>query len=329
MVSIKDVAKRAGVAISTVSKVLNNYPNVSEETRKKVNKTVKELNFRPNSVAAALSSKQAGRIALLINLNTRTQAIDEIDMRYISGAINKAEELGLDVNTFFFSMFEGMSEEDITRYLHSQRIHGIIICGLSKNDTVLHRLLQSQTFKAVVVDAPIVNESTSCVSINQEMAQYDVAKKTVVDNKCKSVLYIAGKENGYVTEERLNGIRKLSEEMKLELLIKEGEFSERRAREITFQEARKKDVVVCASDLMAIGAMRALMEMDIFRPVCGFDGITLMGYAGKQMNTVRQGFAEIAAAAVEEIHSLLNGGEGGKRILDYSIVRMQYLDIIC
>ena len=228
MVSIKDVARHAGVAISTVSKVLNHYPNVSEETKKKVNEAVEELNFLPNSVAAALSSKQAGRMALLVNLNTRTQAIDEIDMRYISGAINKAAELGLDVNTFFFSMFEGMSEEEAIRYLRSQSIHGIIIYGLSKNDEMLHGLLRSQIFKAVVVDAPIVNESTSCVSIDQEKAQYDVAKKTIIDNKCKSVLYIAGKENGYVTEERLRGMRKLAEELELELLVKEGDRSEER-----------------------------------------------------------------------------------------------------
>ncbi len=194
---------------------------------------------------------------------------------------------------------------------------------------MLHGLLRSQIFKAVVVDAPIVNESTSCVSIDQEKAQYDVAKKTIIDNKCKSVLYIAGKENGYVTEERLRGMRKLAEELELELLVKEGDFSERKAREITFQNAREKDILVCASDLMAIGAMRALMEMDIFRPVCGFDGITLMGYAGKQMNTVRQGFAEISEAAVEELHYLMNGGEGRKKRLDYNIIRLQYLDIIC
>lgn len=99
--------------------------------------------------------------------------------------------------------------------------------------------------------------------------------------------------------------------MKLELLVRK-DFSERKAREITFQDAREKDILVCASDLMAIGAMRALMEMDIFRPVCGFDGITLMGYAGKQMNTVRQEFAEISAAAVEELHYLMNGGEEEK-----------------
>ncbi|HBA69601.1 MAG TPA: LacI family transcriptional regulator [Lachnospiraceae bacterium] len=328
MVSIKDVAKHAGVAISTVSKVLNNYPNVSEDTKKKVNEAVKELNFLPNSVAAALSSKQAGRVALLINLNTRTQAIDEIDMRYISGAINKAAELGLDVNTFFFSMFEDMTEDEIVRYLCSQRIHGIIICGLSQNDTVLQNILRSQVFKAVVVDAPIVNESTSCVSIDQEKAQYDVAKKTVMDNKCKNILYIAGKQNGYVTEERLKGIRRLAQELDMDLLIREGEFSEKKAREITFQEARKRDIVVCASDLMAIGAMRALMEMDIFRPVCGFDGITLMGYAGKQMNTVRQDFKRIASEAAKELKRLLEGGDGQQIVLDYELVRMKYTDVL-
>lgn len=329
MVSIKDVAKRAGVAISTVSKVLNNYPNVSEETRRKVNQAVEELNFVPNSVAAALSSKQPGRVALLLKLNTRTQAIDEIDMQYISGAINKARELGLDVITFFFSMFENKSAEEMTTYLLSQSIQGIIIYGMSKDDRVLQKLIDSQVFRIVVVDAPVFNKNTSSVWINQAKAQYDVAKKTVTENKCKSILYIAGKKNGYVSEERLKGIRRLADEMKIKLLVRNGEFSELQARNITFQNARNKDAVVCASDLMAIGAMRALMEMDIFRPVCGFDGITLMGYVGKQMNTIRQDFAGISAEAVEELSRLLHGSEGMNKVLDYSIIRMQYLDIIC
>lgn len=329
MVSIKDVAKRAGVAISTVSKVLNNYPNVSEETKRKVNQAVAELDFVPNSVAAALSSKQSGRVALLLKMNTKTQAIDEIDMQYLSGAIHKATELGLDVITFFFSMFEGKSAEEVTRYLLSQSIHGIILYGMSKEDKVLHEIIESQVFKTVVVDAPVFNGNTSSVWVNQEQAQYDVARKTVEENKGRSILYIAGKKNGYVSEERLKGIRRLAREKGLKLLVRNGEFSELRARNITFQNAKNKDVVVCASDLMAIGAMRALMEMDIFRPVCGFDGITLMGYAGKQMNTVRQDFAGVSAAAVEELHRLMEGGEGRNHVLDYQIVRMKYMDIIC
>lgn len=329
MVSIKDVAKHAGVAISTVSKVLNNYPNISEETKKKVNEAIAELNFVPNSIAAALSSKQSGRVALLINMITQTQAIDEIDMQYLSGAMYQAKELGIDVITVSFSMIKDYSVEEITRYFQSQNISGIVIYGMSKEDKVLHQLIASKTFKIVLIDAPMVNENTSCVWIDHRQAQYDVARRTIEENTCKRVLYIAGKKNGYVTDRRLEGIKQLVEDKKLQILIRNGEFSELEARKITFRYAKNKDVVVCASDLMAIGAMKALTEMDIFRPVCGFDGIMLMGYVGKQMNTIKQNFSNISAEAIKEIYRLMNGGEGQEIILPYSIERLQYLDIIC
>ena len=328
MVSIKDVAKRAGVAISTVSKVLNGYPNVSEEIRQRVNRAVEELNFVPNSVAAALSSKQAGRVALLINSNMKTNAIDEIDMQYISGALNKAMELNLDVITLFFFMFQNKTADEVARYLQSQSITGIIIYGMSKEDKVLHRLISTGKFKCVVIDAPFVNASTSCIGVDHRRAQYEVAAKTVMENNCKRILYIAGKRNGYVPDERIRGMEDLIKEKNLTMLVRNGEFSELQARNITLKYAKNKDIVVCASDLMAIGAMKALIQMDIFRPVCGFDGIILMGYVGKQMNTVRQDFASISESAMEELQELMNGGYGRNIVMKHSLVRMKYEDII-
>jgi len=103
MVSIKEVAKHAGVAISTVSKVLNGYPNVSEETKKKVQDAIKELNYIPNSIAAAFSSKQFGRIALVLDPNRQTQAIDQIFMQYLVGALDKAKEQ--TTTSLFFAYF--------------------------------------------------------------------------------------------------------------------------------------------------------------------------------------------------------------------------------
>ncbi|WP_027218336.1 LacI family DNA-binding transcriptional regulator [Butyrivibrio fibrisolvens] len=328
MVSIKDVAKEAGVAISTVSKVLNNYPNVSEDTKTKVMEVVNRLGFVPNTVAATLSSKNSGRVALLIKLNVETQAIDEIDMQYIAGAISKARELQMDVITIFFSMIENMSLEEMTRYFVSQSIKGIIIYGMSKEDKVLRQLIEGDTFKTVVIDVPYVGTSTSCVSVDQARAQYDVAKKTIKENNCKKVLYIAGTRDGYVTDARLEGIRKLKEELGLQVLIRNGNFSELQARNLTLKYGKNKDCVVCASDLMAIGAMKALIDMDIFRPVCGFDGIVLMGYVGKQMNTVRQNFAAISSRAVEEMQRLLDGEEGTEVTMPHELVRLKYEEII-
>lgn len=333
MVSIKDVAKRAGVAISTVSKVLNNYPNVSEETKRKVNEAVAELNFVPNSVAAALSSKQSGRVALLMNLDNISQAVDEINMQCLSGTISRAVELNLDVITVFYSMLRNKTLEEVIRYLQSQSITGLIIFGISKDEKVLHRLIRTQIFKTVVVDAPLVNTNTSAVWIDQPGAQYAVAKKTIQENgitkeNAKGILYLTGGKNGYVTEERLKGIRQLAEDLEMPLMVRNGEFSELQARNLTFKYAKNKDVVVCASDLMAIGAMKALIEMDIFRPVCGFDGIALMGYAGKQMNTIRQNFGNIASEAVTELKRLLEGGEGKQLVLGYEMVQMTYEDVL-
>lgn len=329
MISIKDVAKKAGVAISTVSKVLNHYPNISEETRAKVNSAIRELHFTPNTIAAALSSKQPGRVALLLNLNTMTKVIDEINMQYLSGAIHEAKGLKLDVITIFFSMIRDWTLEEITNYLKSQNIAGIVIYSMSKEDGVLQKLIASQQFKIVAVDAPVVNSSASTVWIDQRKAQYDIAKKTILENNARRVLYIAGKKNGYVTEERIKGMQRLVEDLDLTMLVRNGEFSELEARKLTFQYGRFKDVIVCASDIMAIGAMNALTEMDIFRPVCGFDGIMLMGYVGKHMNTVRQDFFRISGEAVKELYLLMNGGVGREILLEYAMVKLQYLDIIC
>ena len=276
-----------------------------------------------------MSSKQSGRVAILLNLSNESQAVDEINMQYMSGTIGRAVELNLDVITIFYSMLQNKNLEEVIRYLQVQSITGLIIFGMSKEDKVLHKLIAAQVFKIVLVDAPMVNGTTSSVWIDQEQAQYDVAKKTVLENQGKSILYLTGKKNGYVTDERLKGIRRLAGELSLSLLVRNGEFSELQARKHTFKYAKKKDVVVCASDLMAIGAMKALIEMDIFRPVCGFDGIVLMGYAGKQMNTVRQNFKRIAAEAVTELKRLIDGGIGQQIVLDYELVRMKYMDIIC
>ncbi len=119
------MAREAGVAISTVSKVLNHYPNVSEETKQKVNAAIAQLGFVPNTIASALSSKKTGRMALVLDVNRHSQKVDEIPMRYIIGAINKAKEKGMDIITVFFTMIAEMDVEEMIRYFQSQSIEGL------------------------------------------------------------------------------------------------------------------------------------------------------------------------------------------------------------
>ena len=321
MVSIKDVAKQAGVAISTVSKVLNNYPNISESTRKKVMAAVEELNFVPNSVAAALSSKNAGRVALMIEVYVTTQAIDEIAMRYISGAITKAMELNLDVITLFTFMFQDKSAEELIRYLQSQSIGGIIIYGAAEDDDLIQELISSEKFKCVVVDESHVGENISSVTIDHKKAQYEVAKALVEETGAKKVLYIRGDDGSYVTRTRLEGMQELAQEKGIELFVENGEFSESKAREITMQYGQEVDAIACASDLMAIGARTAMKKMQRECPICGFDGISLMEYAGQGIYTIGQNFSGISAMAMEELQSLMNGAPGKVIEAEYELIK--------
>lgn len=329
MVSINDVAKRAGVAKSTVSKVLNNYSLVSDETRSKVEKAVEEMGYIPNSVAISLSKKEFNRVGLIVDIRHNSQFVDEISMRYLTGAFEKAKEYHIEVITFFSSQFDDMNSNEVTVYLKSQRINCLIIYNPSIENKNLYEIIEKQEFYTVIVDSPIINDKTSSVSIDHYSAQYDVAKKTLDENDyINRVLYIAGGAGGYITNQRLAAMKKLQEEYNFELLVKYGDFNEYKAREITIEHAKEMNAIVCASDLMAIGAVFALTEMDIFRPVCGFDGIQLMRYTKIAMNTVKQNFHQKSKQAFDELEKLLHGEKGKYIEIPYEVCKIAYMDAI-
>lgn len=330
VVTIRDVAKRAGVAVSTVSKVINKYPSVSEDTIARVNKAIEELHFIPNSVAASLSSKQSGRVAVITDPDGQTLASSEIMMQYIMGAVKAGNEARIDVIPLFFSMLKDMTVEEIEHRLEVQNIRSIIMCGLDNDMEVLLDLVKREKFKNVLVDMPMVDENTSNIGVDHAQAQKDILRKTITENEgpSASVLYISGRTNSYVTEERVRGAKELAEELGYKLTIVDGAFSEKKAREITLEYGRNHDIIACGSDLMAIGAMKALTDMNIFHPVCGFDGITLMGYTAKNMNTVRQNFMEIGEEALREAYRLMTGETGRSIKVPYSLVHIRYEDVL-
>lgn len=154
-------------------------------------------------------------------------------------------------------------------------------------------------------------------------------KKTLEENNyIDRVLYIAGGAGGYITTQRINAMKKLEEEHKFKLFIEYGDFNEYKAREITIKNGKKVNAIVCASDLMAIGAVFALTEMDIYRPVCGFDGIRLMGYTQIAMNTVKQNFNQKSKQAFDELSRLLNGEKGRHVEIPYEVCKIDYMDVI-
>lgn len=329
MANISDVAKRAGVGVSTVSKVLNNYDNISEETRKKVLKAVDELDYVPNAIASALSSKQGRRVALIIFINNQRQAIDEINMQYLFGAFNKASEHKLDLVTVFSSVIKDMDSIELERHLKSLRVQALVIYGLHKGQEAIMELIDKQIFPTVIVDAPILGEKTSYVMVDHQKAQYEMTKFMCAQHDyIKSILYLAGRRDGFVTDLRLQGVVDASIELGVDLNAQYANFSEKKAFDLTKKYGEEANIIIAASDLMAIGAVSALKQMDIFRPVCGFDGITLLGYIDYRIYSVKQDFYGLSQSAMDEVAHLLQGNPGRANIHDFEITKIEYEDVI-
>ena len=319
---IKKIAEMAGVSAGTVSKVLKNYPGISEETRKKVLDVVEKTGFIPNTVASALSSKSNNRIALFIYVNDRRQQIDEINMLYILGAFDRARSENLELVTVFNASIEKLSPEETVRYFRSIHVGTVIVFGLNKNDTKIRYLASETDMKVVVVDAVLEGENVSSVMIDHFRGQYETADK--VCERGDKVLYLKGKEDGFVTDMRLQGMRQLAEDKDLDLHVVNGDFSESRAFEIVTELSEHYDAIVCASDLMAIGARRALPE-DSDTRLSGFDGIRLMEYTAKDVITCRQDFYHIGNTAVEAAEKLMRGEKGERITVPYTVTKIHQL----
>ena len=326
MISIKDVAARAKVSAGTVSKVLKGYTNISEETKKNVMQAVHELGYVPNSAASTLSSKGKKIIATYIYINDKFQQIDEINMLYLMGALDRCRELGIETVTVYNETLERFQHDTCLSYFSSLSADSVIVFGLNKDDRMMLDMLESPRFNFVVVDAPIVRENTSCIYIDQQKAQYDVANQVIAEGD--RVIYFSGKKNGYVSEMRLEGIRQLQKDKNFELTVIDGEFSEAIAYKKTLELAEQYDCIVCASDMMAIGAKKACKELGIYVKISGFDGIRLMGYVGSAIPTVRQNFYNIGGRCVDEIMRLREGENGQEVIMPYEIDRISYRSVI-
>ncbi len=326
MPSIKDVAKLANVSPATVSKVIHKYPSISQDTRLRVLEAIRQLDYIPNNIASSLSKKSFDKIALIINVNNNMQAIDELNMKYLFGAFKRAKEANLEVMIVFSNMIDKMTQVELINYFKSQSITGIVFYGMTKYNHIYLNIIETQAFYCVIVDAPIVNKGTTSVMIDHVLGQYEVAKRTLTKD-CQNILYLAGNENGFVTDLRRSAIEQLEHENKLKLTYHYANFSEKEAFDFVLAHPHF-DAYICASDLMAIGALKALNLHQKNKPISGFDGINLMGYVAPHILTVKQDFYQISYEAIKEIERLFNGQEGRQVLINHQVTQINYQDVM-
>lgn len=267
MATIKDVAKRAGVSISTASYALNNVPYVKPSTKAKVLKAAQELNFTPNANARNLKTKKSNNIGVFVYGFSGPVFSDLLE------GVNKAvHQLGYNI-----VVTSGPSSETLLR--ERQVDAAIIFDSMLDQDVLLQYAKQAPV---VVLDRQLEGMNIYHSFINNETLVHQLIHQ-VIDRGYKKLAYLSGPKDAFNNQERYKGFLKALQERNLKPFAHyQGDFTIQSGYLIGKKiatAAMRPDFVFCANDESALGLMRALKEQDVRIPqdigLAGFDGVYL------------------------------------------------------
>jgi len=307
--TLEDVAKSAGVSIKTVSRVVNNEPNVSEDTQKRVSRAIEELNYRPNVSARNLASQRSHLIALLYD---DPAAYELPSSGYIinmqEGVLKACRENNYDLLIHPCRPKNRNIIREIKSLIDHARPDGIIVAAPLSNMPKIIRTIESAGTTVVCLSPGKKDPKHSTISTNdQEISGMMVHHLHSLGHK--SIAFIAGEPSHKAVANRLSGFRKGMQECGLkiqEALILQGDNSVGAGETATEKLMARKSpptAIFAANDDMAVGVMRAAKRLGIVIPdelsVAGYDDIALAKQVYPTLTTITQPLAKMAEHAAK------------------------------
>lgn len=333
--NIKDIAKLSGVGVSTVSRVLNNHPDVKQSTRERVLEVIKESNYIPNNSARILKQVNTKNIGVLVK-GVFNPFFSEI-VNVIGQAISKFKyTMVLQQNDFTF----GDDFDTLQAFIKEKRLQGVICLGLNF-ETITKENISSLDVPVVLTSGSFgeFTEGYSTVGINNIESAYE-ATKYLIELGHKKIAVMIGEENDIgISWTRLKGYKKAMAEYNISfsdeyLLV--GDYSSERAYKVMKEFLNKhKEVtaIFSISDIMAIGIAKAIAEegYEIGKDISliGFDGMDISKFYNPGIATVEQPKKLMAEKSVELLMKLLkNEGENAHIILDTKLLKRDSCQIV-
>lgn len=319
-VTIKDVAERAGVSITTVSRVFNGYTDISEKTKARITRIAQEMNYTPNAAARTLSSKKQKTIALILNdleLNRKTT----MSMEVLSGVYQFTEDEDIEF-VFFATTSLKQKEKNFQQFCNEKNITGAVIQGLRVDDQYYKEIFHSQ-IPVVLIDIDINLENIGSASIDNIQAARE-AVEYLIQLGHTNIAMLNGRREATVSMEREAGYLQALKKNNLPFVqdyVQYANFSEEIAGAITqdiIQRHSEVTAIFCASDLMAIGAMKTIQSVGLSVPedisIIGFDDIVLTQYLSPTLSSVTQDMKLIGYEAAKLLNKLMVGEKTSHRI---------------
>jgi len=309
--TLEDVARLVGVSRSTVSRVINNHPNVRPEVRERVWKVIREVGYQPHAAARSLVTRRTQIIGMVIPEAVTTLFTDPFFPLLLRGATGACNAHQYQLMLSLFTAYA--NQQDIyRRVLRSGYLDGVVVASASLNDPLIPNLLRDGIPFVSVGRHP--DERVNYVDVdNVGGARMAVAHLIRLGHQ--RIATITGPLDMVAGQDRLNGYRQALQARGIpveEELIAEGDFTESGGMAAMQRLLpASPSAVFVASDTMAIGALKALRQAG--RPVpqdialVSFDDIPIASAIDPPLTTVRQPIERLGSMAIEVLLSVIEG----------------------
>lgn len=321
MVTIKEIAKECNVSVATVSNILNHKPGASAETRRIVMAKIKEMNYKPNTVARNLKTKNTRTIGVIVEDMTIFSIPDIVD-----GITEHCEENNYQIllinlrlfkkyNDFYYHRddYYDRVEQEIDKLI-ARQVEGVIY--VTAHERVMRCIPEDLPVPAVMAYGYTQNENIPSIVVNDEDGAHQIVKY-LIDNGHRKIGIITGKRDSIHTQERLLGMQRAFYENQILYnpeMVYYGDWNRQsgyNGTDLLLEQG--VTAICCMNDLMAGGVYDRIEERGMLPgkeiSITGYDNRELSGYYKPPLTTITLPLHDIGYTASEVIMRMVEEKE--------------------
>jgi LacI family transcriptional regulator len=310
MITIKDIARLAGVSKSTVSKALNNRPDVGEGTKRKVLEIAKNVDFTPHAFGKALKKKTSENIGVIFCRDLHSLSGNPFYSRVLEGI---EAELAMNSYNLLLQIINETTPDKLPKMIRERLVDGLILVG-TFHENHIQCILDSH-LKVVLIDPNVQRSEYSQVLIDNEHGAFE-ATKYLIDRGHKRIGFISGDLSRVSFQQRYDGYVKALKSRNIEVdenLIRTGGLENGYEFVNYLLNKNNLTAIFSANDINALLGYKAIHEMRLKIPddisIIGFDDIDLSRLASPPLTTIRVHKEELGSVAVRTLLRVVRNNE--------------------
>lgn len=326
--TVKDVARRAGVSPSTVSRVISDNPRISQATRERVLKEMEALQYHPNAIARSLARSRTRIIGVVMPSRETDVLLNPFFPEALRGIVMAAARFDYDI--LLSTNSKNKEELDVIKtFIGGGKVDGLILMRSRENDPNL-RYLGKTDFPFALIGS-CEGFDGNHVDNDNIRAAYELTRHILETGK-RNIYFASGSLAYRVTQDRLAGYRQALAEYGLpfsEHQLFTGEFDEEsgmRIGQAIFRGSDKPDAVICTDDVIAFGLSRTITGLGYRIPedlaIGSFNNSVLSRYSDSQLTTVDIRAFDLGQKSVELLMAAIDEGtRNGTAIIEHQLIK--------